>query len=339
VRGLILLFGFVSACGLAIASSSAGSSPPANRPPLPEFRKFGVAPEVRQAMVELGMDVNDGPDAKAQPAVQSGDRVVFLATLTDKEKTSRWVIQLRAVPTPEEVQSKSGPTVKYSSTGNQWTLSHQRSTIEVIVLRPLAKKKTEPQLLLANDDALNAGLWGIAATGVKSKNASASGVIYAPEFRDTPFPEERVQSQRAAALALGITRIEELSHGMAYPAMSEFLGLILSVPQLREMMGRVADVSFFSLLGALNEKLWISTARYVSTMPAERVGLPGTETAYVLPLVVSIGEKPIMLCQLALVPPRPPLQLGAGVVGLAAGHPDGKGPLLTLELIGTSSAK
>lgn len=335
----IIIAGLALACACVLSLAKSADVDPASdkRPPLPEFRTLGVAPEVQQAILEFGIYTADRPVATVPDPSLAGDLAVFLATLTDGEKISRWVLQLRAVPNVDAAPAAGNPVERYSSTGNTWTLGRRKTTIEVTVLRPLAKRKTT-DLLLADEDALKTGMWGAVSINLKLKSSVLPQRALRLEFSDTPFPEERVHADRASALTLGITAAEERSRELANPALSEFLSLVLSTPELLTMMRRVTDVSFFAALRARNEPVEINSLPYESMVPAQQLGVAGADTAYVLPLMVSHGKRPALLCQLAFVPPRSPLQVGAGLVALAAGHPDGKGPILTMELIGSRSA-
>ena len=283
------------------------------------------------------MHVDGQPVGEGAESASAGDLIVLLATLTDEEKISRWVIQLRAMPASDGAQPEGSSVELHSSTGNKWVLTGAKSPIEVTVLRPLAKRKTT-NLLWSDEDARNAGLWGVVSTNLKLKDLSLNKTQYKPAVSKTPFSDERVKSDRAAALTLGITAGEELSHYMALPALTEFLSLIVSSPELSTMMARVVDLSYFTALKERNGGITIETLPYMSTVSAQRLGVAGADKAYVLPLSVSLGKKTIMLCQLALVEPHPPFQVSTGLVALAAGHPDGKGPVLTIELVGTVSA-
>jgi hypothetical protein len=323
---------------VASANSAKSDSISKHRPPLPEFRKFGLVPEVRQAVLDSGIYFEGRLAGKGQESALAGDLMVFLATLTDAEKISRWVIQLRAVQAADAAQQERNPVEMYSSTGNKWVLSRVKSPIEVTVLRPLAMRKTT-HLLLSDEDARNAGLWGVVSTNLKLKDLSFNKTAYRPEFSHTPYSDERIESERTSALILGITPGEELSRQMGLPALGEFLSLIVSTPELFQMMARVVDISYFSALKGMSGAIKIETLPYESTVSAQQLGVAGADKAYVLPLTVSLGKKPIMLCQLALVQPRPPFQVSAGLVALAAGHPDGKGPVLTIELVSIVSAK
>jgi hypothetical protein len=337
-RRLVSVFALACVSALAATGSGADDARSAKRPPLPEFRTLGLAPEIRAAMVEFGIPVESGPTSSEEGKGDlAGDWVVLLGTLTDEEKISRWVIQLRTVPTPDGAPAEPVSLVRYSSTGNQETLSRRKAAIEVTVLRPLAKRKTT-NVVLANEDALNAGLWGFVSSQLKLKANPDLGRGHAPEFADAPFPKARVDSERAAALALGLTPDEEWARELTLPALNEFLSLILSTPELVTMMARVTEIPLLAVMGGAREAT-IATLPFESTIPTSRLGMKGEDTAYVLPLMVSLGKKPVLLCQLVLVPPHPPLHVGAGLVGLAAGHPDGKGPLLTIEFVAASVAR
>ena len=284
------------------------------------------------------MHVDGQPVGAGAESAPEGDLIVLLATLTDEEKISRWVIQLRAVPTPDAAPPAGDPVELYSSTGNKWVLTGIKSPVEVTVLRPLAKRKTT-DLLWSDEDARNAGLWGVVSTNLKLKDPSLNKTPFKPAVSKTPFSDERVKSDRAAALALGIAASEELSRHMTLPALSEFLSLIVSSPELSTMMARVVDLSYFTALKERNGGITFEELPYMSTVSAQQLGVAGADKAYVLPLGISLGKKRIMLCQLALVEPHPPFQVSAGLVALAAGHPDGKGPVLTIELVSAVTAR
>jgi hypothetical protein len=59
---------------------------------------------------------------------------------------------------------------------------------------------------------------------------------------------------------------------------------------------------------------------------------------YAFPFALQLSKKPALVCQLAVVAPAPPLLTSAGIVGLAAQRPDGKGPHLMIQLLAARCA-
>ena len=81
-----------------------------------------------------------------------------------------------------------------------------------------------------------------------------------------------------------------------------------------------------------------ATLSSVRQLDAAGWGLGASAKVYAYPFQLDLNGKPALLCQLAVVPPQPPLLVSAGIIGLAAGRPDGKGPVLTLQVIASRVA-
>ena len=61
----------------------------------------------------------------------------------------------------------------------------------------------------------------------------------------------------------------------------------------------------------------------------------GAGEVYALPMQLRLNGQPALLFQMAVVTPRPPLLMSAGIIGLVATRPDGKGPVLMLRVVAT----
>jgi hypothetical protein len=59
----------------------------------------------------------------------------------------------------------------------------------------------------------------------------------------------------------------------------------------------------------------------------------GYASGYGFPFVLEVNDKPALSCNLAVVSARPPLLTCAGIIGIAAQSPDGKGPHLMVQLM------
>jgi len=73
----------------------------------------------------------------------------------------------------------------------------------------------------------------------------------------------------------------------------------------------------------------------VRELEAAPWGLPEPDKIYAMPLQLDINGKPGLVFQLAVTKPRPPLTVCAGAVGFAAGPVNGKGPVLTFQIVST----
>ena len=121
--------------------------------------------------------------------------------------------------------------------------------------------------------------------------------------------------------------------------MLQFFGLIVATPGLFDMMKSVIDLPVWSILSrGTKSSINLKTIPFEKEIAGDHWALPPATKIHAMPLELQINDKLSLYCQLAVVDPRPPFQTSAGVIGLAAGAPDGKGPVLTMQLVSTHAA-
>jgi hypothetical protein len=339
--------------GLALAGAARADEAPAVRPP-PEFRQIAPLPGIREA-ARAGWVQLDGLAAPAsREKVLPGDAVTFLVSLSRGEEVRQWMIELQAeVPTAEEDGKRPKSIHVFSTTDHEFRLEGGRAAILIRLIGPLGpadagrKAATEPdirrQRVLVSADYLGLGLDRVPATFLRVRALRAANPALPRggiSFNEQRFPAEVIEAGKKSAATIGLTLDDERALFGSFLALQEFLQLVSRTPGLQEILMSVLDIPWWSIIrsgGQLNLNL--------ETLPLEREldprpwGLPATVKVYAWPLRLMIDGKPALLFQLAVVASKPPFSVSAGIIGLAAGSPDGKGPVLTFQAVASHVAK
>jgi hypothetical protein len=341
-------FGWRAALAALVASGSCcPAAEPALKPvepPLPQFRQIAAMPGVQAAAKKAGI-VLDGISAPVDRAkMQPGDSATFLASLTDGKKLTQWVVALRVAVLPEKLRGEARPEkIVYSNTGHVFHFTENKAGVQIFVLGPFKapdQEKTEAKRkqVVITEEMLAAGLNGLPIFSLKMKamrnNPAAKGKTLNISLRPQPFSEAQIDADRQMAAFFGVTESDERALAGTAPALMQFFSLITATPGLTGMLKSVIDLPFWSLLSSgLKPRIDLNSIPFEKEISQEGWALPMETKIFALPLELRINGKPSLLCQLAVIDPRPPFQTSAGVIGLAAGAPDGKGPVLTLQLV------
>jgi len=103
-------------------------------------------------------------------------------------------------------------------------------------------------------------------------------------------------------------------------------------------MKTVVDLPWWAIVmhgGKLNVDL--HALPFDRKLGAAQWGVHGQDV-YASSYLLLINDKPALLFQLALTAPKPPLTVCAGIIGFAAVAPDGKGPVLTFQVVASHAA-
>jgi hypothetical protein len=116
-----------------------------------------------------------------------------------------------------------------------------------------------------------------------------------------------------------------LKLGMDTPGLRDIVNSVVDKPSLFQMAKMLAGAVTHTNMGNSSEILKIP-------------GIPGRpETLFQVPLVISFEKKPMVELSLLVTEPRPPLDLGAGVMGCAAVHPVDRKQVVKMLVLGAVS--
>ncbi len=116
-----------------------------------------------------------------------------------------------------------------------------------------------------------------------------------------------------------------LKLGTDTPGLRDIVNSIVDKPSLFQMAKMLAGAVTHTNMGFSSEILKIP-------------GIPGRpEVLYQVPLVISYEKKPMVELSLLVTEPRPPLDLGAGVMGCSAVHPTDRKQVVKLLVVGAVS--
>ena len=284
-----------------------------------------------------------------QTSLSEGDTVTALISLTSGTKLQQWLIALTAVqPTEKEKQQRDPPIVFYSSTGHELRFESEPAALAIQSIGPLTeadtgrKASTSPTVKRARArvaaDLLAIGLDRPPAMAERTKKKKAddpnlpSGGL---EIGSQPFPPDVIERARITTAAVGITEADERALIGSILALIEFFQIASKTSGLQEVVTSVIDVPWWSIIrsGGKMPGLNLQLLDEMPRIEAKPWALPTSSDVWSVPFVLQLNGKPALRCQLAVTAPRPPLLPCAGIIGLAAGRPDGKGPVLTLQIV------
>ncbi|MBC7368139.1 MAG: hypothetical protein H7343_15225 [Undibacterium sp.] len=256
---------------------------------------------------------------------------------------------LKVAVLPEKLRGeRQAEKISYSNTGHIFHSTENKAGVRIYVLGPFKapdqeKAEIKRKQVMITEELLAAGLNGLPIIGLKMRgmqmNPAAKIKTVNISVRPKPFPEDQIEADRQTAALFGITESDERALAGTGPTLMQFFSLITATPGLTDMLKSVIDVPFWSILNSgLKPNIDLRTIPFEKEITGERWSLPLATKIFALLLEPRIAGKSSLLCQLAVIDPRPPFQTSAGVIGLAAGAPDGKGPVLTLQLVATHAA-
>lgn len=323
----------------------------AQRPP-PEFRFIPASAAIVEASAAAGMGLNGLAAPAQRNAAQPGDRVTALLTLTKGRDLQQWVVSLKTVaPNEADLKRPRREARFYSSMGDEFVFGSLVAALEITLVGPLREKdagKKEAlapaiiqRRILAGADYLALGLDRVPALTLRMrerrKTVKAEGKL---GVSTSPFPaEQNAESKRTAEL-LGFSTADARAIAGSVQGLLQFFEIANSTPGLQDVLKTVVDVPWWSILrGGGKINVGFDTLPFQRELDPAPWKLPYEAKVYAYPVQLTINGKPALLLQLAVVSPRPPLQTSAGVIGLAAGRPDGKGPVLTFQVIASQAAE
>jgi hypothetical protein len=341
---------------LASGVCGAEDKKPSRQPP--EFRQPLPLPSVREAARATGISLEGLMLPVAREGLQPGDAVTALVTLTEGKEIKQWVIEVAAVVSNEKEKAAPNRSAQFfTSSGYEFKFGSERAALEIKIFGPLresdAERKTAavPEIkqgrVVVSSDYLALGLERVPVVILRTRAMEAAnpgrpkGIF---QVGNRPFPPEVTAAGRKRVEAVGITEADERAVAGSFLALVEFFQITSSTPGLQEVLLSVLDVPWWSIVsrGGKAPEVAIDMGSVVSTakeLDASVWGVGAGMKVYAYPFQLNLNGKPALLCQLAVVPPQPPLLVSAGIIGLAAGRPDGRGPVLTLQVVSSRAAE
>jgi hypothetical protein len=336
---------WVAAAAALLLAAGLRGDPPARRP-VPDFELFPPLPGLAEAAADYGVDLAgvDPPAARARLA--PGDTATALITLDDHGDLTQWVLQFTVAPlTPRERALPPRTLRIYSSTGHTIEVGDERAALEVRILGPAREAEPDETVrekkvrVLVNADLLAVGL-DRAMEIDRRVAASLHTNDRAVQFSTRPFAPEEVAAASRRAGAAGLTPAEERALIGMVPAQRSFLRIIVRTPGLAEVLLKVLDVSWWTIIRHVGRVAVDIHSGAEEVRPVElgpwNLGRSGPARSE--PFFVSLDGRPALTYRLAALPPRPPLLTTAGVIGIAAQRPDGTGPVLMIRLLSARCA-
>ncbi|MBI5380330.1 MAG: hypothetical protein HZA31_00360 [Opitutae bacterium] len=322
-------------------------------PPIPVFKWTEVLPAAAQAAQKAGIAMNGMGAPAERTTLRPGDTVTALVTLTEGEEYKQWIVRFQAAELTEK--ERQLPPVRgvrvYTSTGREFQYDGERAVLALRVLGPFKSSsaatatrgvKDVQARVRVNSAFLGLGFDQACAALIRKQEAE----VRHPDLKFywgcgwKPYPPEKAAGKRKVAEVFGVTEKDERAMCGELPALWEFVGLASQTPGLQSIMQNVIHIPWWSIIanGGKMPAIGLMMLPRKHIKDAARWNLSETARIYALPFELQLNEKPALVCQLAVTAPRPPLLTSAGIVGIAAQSPDGKGPHLMIRLLSAQCA-
>lgn len=316
--------------------------------PPPPFEPVSWLPATEAALQKastLAQDLTLSPRGARR---QKEDTITVLAQLTnDAGQIRQWAVALKVNGIkPEEEKLRTSPFTLYFNTGPKVEFAAEPlEGIAIHVLGPFtsdrgaARAKDVWSGTLVPPSFLELGLDQAAAAIVRLDHFLTSDPTYAGKSisfsaNTAPFPPEIVAAQGDWFERYAPSAAELRSYAGIVPALNTFYMVASRTPGLKDVLLEVVDIPWLSLVGSGGKVRpdFDLTGEVTPLAPADW-GLPQDEKVWGMGLLLRINGKPALRCRLAVTTPRPPLVGCAGIVGLAAVRPDGKGSHFMLRVM------
>jgi len=339
------------AAGLSLAGSAKLRAE--NAPPLlPDFVPVAWLPVMAPALAKASITTEGIALAPVGTGIQKEDRVTLLVQSIDGKTLRQWAVALIINPRgPEEKKYPSPALTLYLSTGNKVDFgSTLGEGMSIHVVGPFSQAKGSASAkdiwsgALIDTQFLGLGLDAIPACILRMRLMAA----HDPSFKDkrfsiqtgsAAFPPEQIASNRAAMECFAVTAAEERSFAGGPLALMDFFDIAAQTPGVKDILFEAVDIPWLKVAthGGQFQVNFELMAPFEKS-PASDWGLPPETQVYSMGLRVMLFDKPALLCRLAVTSPRVPLLNCAGIIGLAAMRPDGKGPYMMMRVMAAKAA-
>jgi len=286
--------------------------------------------------------------------LRPGDRAVALVDQIAGQHHRQWLVVLapRALSAEEQLRPPPKEVRMHVSTGHAYSYDGQNAAIAIRCLGPYLVDADEATAAvrakdlqagaLVNSTFLGLGLDESCRMSLRMEEASRlvaqrehRSVNFTLSAGATPFPRVTAAGELRTKEAFIPTESEERAFAGSFLALVGFVEVGMRTPGLNEVLFSVTDIPWLSLVSHIAQLPQINIAYRapVRQLVPEDWGLPTGTPLYAQPFVLEVNGKPALLCQIAVMSPRPPFRTSAGIVGIAAQRPDGTGAQLSIRLL------
>ena len=343
-RWLIVIGCVAQACALA------QSTPAAPAMPIPELRAVAPLPAVSAATAKANVSTDGIHATTRTTGLAANDTATVLVHYVDGDDVRQWAVQLVGKTPSEKERAMVWPPFKlYLTTGREITFPGTTAAIAIHVLgpyrdsaKPAKHARDRWSGTLINEQFLGLGLDRACDCLIKLQKPLARAVPngVALSAGCQPFQEIDFGAVQSCMTDLGITLEDERAFAGMVPALLSFFQIAAQTPEVNDILFTVLDVPWWSLVRKLGKTPDISMRilKAPSALTPTDWGLPAGAPCYAFAIGLDLNQHPALALNLAVTAPRPPLLITAGIVGIAVGRPDGKGPTLMIRLVSAHAA-
>ncbi|MGD1030514.1 MAG: hypothetical protein ABSA05_05175 [Opitutaceae bacterium] len=302
-------------------------------PLLDLLRALKPAPNTQAIAAREGFALRDLQTGTAGAKPKPGDQVtalVALGSLDGKLRPSQWIIRLKRVERPPAETRKvhAKDEIIYTNTGDRFAFHTDISSMDLETLGPIPNNaKSDLQIeskrrtIYVKADFLSLDLTRAAKAIAMVSNTPEKGSI---TTGSVPYPAAEIEVGRKFLAMTKLTPDDVRSFVESEPALFQFLDIARSTPELQGILLQVLDkpsiIDVFR--NGSRDNLLIN---FIGGGKAEGRNIfwndGKTGDFCILLFNIVIFGKPALSVALWVVPPAPPLQVSAGVVGLIAFSP------------------
>jgi hypothetical protein len=320
-------------------------------PTLPDFMQVSWLAAAVPTLAKAAVATNGIAVAPSGTGIQKSDTVTLLVQAVDDKTLRQWAVVLSINDLkPEEKKWRSPAFSMYLNTGRKVDFSPGPfEGVLIHVFGPFSEKDSSAQAKdiwagsLVDPQFLGLGLDQTAAMFRRLFQKSAEeppGKVTNFGCNTRPFPPDQIPPIRAWADRLAVTENEERSFGGFVPVLLNFFQIASQTPGVRDIVFTAIDIPWWSIAAHGGR---ITDTNFDLLGPCDELSaadwdLPPEMHVYSIGLRLSLQGKPALHCRLALTTPRVPLLNCAGIIGLAAMRPDGKGPHLMVRVMAAKPA-
>jgi hypothetical protein len=350
------LAGAIAAMGIAliIQTEVRADAPQINAVNL--LQSAAVAANTRSIATRLGYPLSNlqvgGSDAKPEP----GDQVtalVSLSSLDGKLSPTQWIIQLRreslAAPAASAL-ARGFDFAMYTNVGDTFVFHSAVTAMEMETLGPIGaetKPDSRPEMrrsrIRVDSDFLSLDLNRTARVLIgiqqQAEKIGPSG-NFNLDVRGRPFPPNEWDANRRSLAALQLTPDDRRSFAGSIPALMQFLDIVRRTPDLQGILLQVLDkpsvIDVIRHGGHENMNFnFIGAGR--SSHGQELFWKSATDRELsALIFNLEIFGKPVLTTILYVTPPRPPLEVSAGIVGIIALSPTNPNKVIVVKVLSSA---
>jgi len=326
---------------LSAQSEPADVSPPA-------FSHVDWLPVVLPALQKASVATDAIRFAEPGSTERIGDTVTVLAQSSEEGRIRQWAIVLALHEIkPEEKKLRTPSFSLYLTSGAKVDFtSGPFSGMLIHVFGPFSSdhgSKGSKDIWsgsLINPQYLGLGLDGTANFCRRihdelSKQAKDKPFSFSLSVEGHPPANPYPPEMKEMLDRLHVTAAEERSYAGLMVALGSFFGIASQTPGVRDIIFEAADIPWLSVLGhggRIDDVHYELTGPYESLNPADW-GMPPNTKVSGFGMMLMLYGKPALLCHFAVTSPRVPILNSAGILGIAARRPDGKGPLVTIRVM------